>query len=259
MSGRHLLRCLCCVVLLGSQLMIAADEPDSAFSRAAAAYTAGAFTEAQSSLTALLEHDPDNATAWHALGLVMARQGRYGDAVLALRRSLRHEPNRAAAQQALDWVRAQLGSDPSSFDSPPLALHRFTARWPLRSLAIGAVSLALAATVWMVWNFSRRRPTTRPLQAALLSVVLALPASVERLTRSAHDGVVVLAPQLELRAGPAADQPSLMTLPAGTEAQLLETRDRWVRVGLYTGGSGWASCEALEAIRPDRKVCRDAR
>ncbi len=73
---------------------------------------AGKYARAQEVLEALVLEEPDNCTAWSALGNVLAAQGLRQQACQAWSRCLEIEPGMAAALVGLAWLAHDLKGTP---------------------------------------------------------------------------------------------------------------------------------------------------
>jgi Flp pilus assembly protein TadD len=64
----------------------------------------GTADEAERTLRALIDHAPDDASAYHNLGTLLMRSGRHEEAMQVYRQSLRYRPNYAATYLNLGYA-----------------------------------------------------------------------------------------------------------------------------------------------------------
>ncbi len=176
--------------------------------------------------------------------------GEVGVATLAFRRALALDPSNARARHNLAWLRGRL---PERMQ-PTVAAGAtdtllFFHRWPrARRLLVGAVAFALAILLIVPWGSRRRRGGLLALSILALIVWVAMLGSLLLEDRHTDDAVVI--DSVVLRAADSAGAPAALTepLPRGAEVTILERRDRWSRIELASGTSGWVPDGAVERV-----------
>ncbi len=117
--------------------------PDSVqmrYSRAMIYERKGQIDKLEADLRAILEEDPDNATALNALGYTLAdRTDRYEEALILIERALQLQPDEAAILDSLGWVHYRLGN----YDEALLRL-----REALRAMPDPEVAAHLGEVLW---------------------------------------------------------------------------------------------------------------
>lgn len=122
------------------------------YSRAMLFEQRGNLTAMEADLRAVIEADPDNATALNALGYTLAnRTQRYEEALALISRALELQPGEPAILDSMGWVLFHLGRYPESLDY----LTRAFAEFPDAEVAahLGEVMWVMgdrqgARTVW---------------------------------------------------------------------------------------------------------------
>lgn len=139
-----------------------ADYPDNSdllYARAMMAEKIGRIDWLERDLKAILEKDPDNATALNALGYTLAdRTTRYKDALDYIQRALSIRPDDPAILDSAGWVKYKLGDLDDAlrylrkayaqFEDPEVAFHLSEVEWQLgrRDKAEAIVRKALEST-----------------------------------------------------------------------------------------------------------------
>lgn len=176
-----------------------------------------------------------------------------GWAALAFRRALVLDPGSARARRNLEWVRRSLpdwAPTPESrgaIDSLLFWHHRLTVAQ--RHLG-AAIAFAIAAVLLLPWGKGRERWLRRAAVIPALAFVALLTSALFEPDRSAE--AVVVADATALRSADSAGAPEALDrpLPAGLEVEVLDGRDRWVKVSLADGRSGWLPRGAIERVEP---------
>ncbi|MBM4002510.1 MAG: hypothetical protein FJ295_04370 [Planctomycetes bacterium] len=177
---------------------------------------------------------------------------RIGAAILAYRRALRLDPQHVRAQQNLqhartllpDWV--PLPREDNWVDSllagAPLAPRQFSI-----ALAFEFLAAALCLSIAIRWRIGWLRSI-----AVLLAIAWALCGSwyLYKNARPAYEGAVVNTDDLLARSADSSRAPARFPqpVPAGTEVELMETREDWAHVRFADGRDGWLPRGALETI-----------
>ena len=173
-----------------------------------------------------------------------------GRAVLAYRRALHAAPGNARARANLAWLRDRLPvwlarpSGDGALDSLLFWRDRF-ANGQLQLL--GAAGFALGVVLLTPWP---RRPRWLGVVSAPAFVVwMAAVGSALAAGDAAHEAVVVADGTTLRSADSAGASPTFANpLPAGTEVDVVEARDGWVRVALADGTRGWLGASAVERV-----------
>lgn len=174
-----------------------------------------------------------------------------GYAVLAYRRALQLDPTHERSLKNLGWIR----------DRAPTWLPRPEASSALDSLffwhnqmsvtqrlLIGAVAFGLGMLLLAPWPF-RYAPVLRRVAIPVLLLWVAATGSA-LLADDGSKAAVVVGDSTLLRSADSLGAPATLAnpLPAGTELNVLEARDAWVKVALFDGTQGWVASGALERV-----------
>lgn len=173
-----------------------------------------------------------------------------GLAVLAYRRALSAAPDNERARANLAWVRDRL----------PVWLPRPAADGALDSLLfwrerltvaqlhlIGGAGFAIGVLLVAPWP---RRPRWLGVVAVPAFAVWIVAVGSALLTADATDAAVVVTDGVTLRSADStgASPTFANPLPGGTEVDILEVRDAWVRVALADGTRGWLTASVVERV-----------
>jgi tetratricopeptide (TPR) repeat protein len=178
---------------------------------------------------------------------------RLGPAVLAYRRALAIDPDHDRAFQNLDHARTLL---PDWVPKPERSglldsffgwSHRLS-RAELRTRAAIAFFVATALVALSI----RWRQTVLRHLAVIPAIIWLLLLAVMTLRSTAEQGsaAVVVVSEVVARSADSAGAPARLAqhLPGGTEVQLIEQRDEWIRVRLFDGRDAWLPSSAVERV-----------
>ena len=215
-------------------------EPSAAFDQANRLYEQGKFTEAVGAYEQLLAQGKASAPLYFNLGNAWFRAGRLGQAILNYRLAERLSPRdpdiRANLRFARNTVAGGNASAPASWRD--WALRLTINEWACLAavglwatfavLAIGQIAPALRGTL-------KRLRTA----AAFATILAAAGLLVAGLDRYGAQWVIVAGRDTVMRHGPLDESPSLQTLQAGQELQVVDQKDNWFRVAGAARGAGW--------------------
>ena len=186
------------------------------------------------------------------LGNAYLRTGALGRAIVAYRRAEADLPRDGDLQANLSFAR-QAARDAIAPPAPS-AVARTVLFW---HYALSASELRLAAGVgnvmfWIALAARRIRPDAEVWRWATWGLGIPLFAVLGSLL--AHQvwpdpTVVVIADQVEIRAGTDEDAVVRFTLHEGTEARRVDRHEGWSRLALADGNGGWVPDEAIAAVR----------
>jgi len=194
-----------------------------------------------------------NADIFVNLGNAAMGAERLGPAILAYRRALVFDPDHHRAQQNLDHARTFL---PDWVPKPEKSgfldtFFAWTRNWTAGELRMFAALAFLAAATLIACSIRWKQPMLRNLATIpslfwLLFVGLILFGS----SRDMENSAVVIVPEVTARSADSTGAPSRLPqpLPSGTEVEVLEKRDQWVRVRLADSRDAWLPESALEFV-----------
>lgn len=215
---------------------------------------AAAFAHAERLFGQAARRGGGNADLYANAGTAALQAERLGPAVLAFRRALSFDPDHARSRRNLAHARSLLPawvpkrSGDSLLDSF-FFWHRSLSTY--ERAGAGAICFVLAALGFAVAT-SRRSRLARGL--ALLPA-LAWAGLITSLAVEARAGgereAVITAEETPARASDSVNAPMRFSepLPGGTEVQVIEARDRWVRIRLANGRDAWVSSQSLERVQ----------
>ncbi|MCH7867526.1 MAG: hypothetical protein IH881_07485 [Myxococcales bacterium] len=255
------------MVAIGSVSSGATDlDPASTLGEAVAGYAAAldtvdrdqrleAFRRAERLFAAGVDHGHPSADLYANLGNAALQAEHLGAAVLAYRRALLIDPDHSRASQNLEHVRG-LAPDwvprPESsamFDNFFLWHQTISdgERALAAALAFAAASLLFALGI-AIRSVAARNASLLPglVWCALLASMALDPAS------AAKNDAVVVAREVVARSADSIHSPARFArpLPTGTEVEILESRDTWLRIALANGREAWVRSSSLARVLP---------
>lgn len=213
------------------------------------------FRRAERLFTSVIEQADANADLYANLGNAALQAEHLGSAVLAYRRALVLDPDHSRASQNLEHVR---GLAPAWVPRPETSAlfdsffqwHR-TVSQAERALA---ASIAFAAAAFLfalgivIRSVAARNASLLPgaVFVALLASMALDPASADR------NQAVVVAREVVARSADSIHAPARFArpLPPGTEVEILESRDDWLRIALANGREAWLRASSVATVFP---------
>lgn len=227
---------------------ISAAQPAGQFAKANQEYAAGDFKAAIADYEEVVRSGQDTPNLFYNLGNAYFRQKDFGRAILNYERALALEPRHPEAQANLRIARDEAR-----------ALELVPSRWE-RWLALAntnqyAVTAAVAFWVGLfalaIFIFNRRRPVAFVLSILALSIFVFSLFAVYELSHE-KDGrnlAVVTTDSVEARLATADTANRVLTLPAGSEIQILSRRGDWIYAALPNNLRGWMPANTAEQVR----------
>ena len=195
-----------------------------------------------------------NASLYVNMGNAALQGEQLGDAILAYRRALQIEPGHGQARQNLDHARRLLpGWVPRPDRNTLLDTFLFWYQAMSRSgrALVSTICFALTCVLLSIairWKIGWARHT-----AVFVGVVWLAMVALGQWDQwsSAADQVVVTTPNVVARAADSAGAPARFAepLPAGTEAQVIERREKWSRIRLANHRDAWVRASAVTSVR----------
>ncbi|HOX26603.1 MAG TPA: BatD family protein [Candidatus Krumholzibacteria bacterium] len=220
------------------------------------AYTDGDLTTAVERYRNALDLGADDATLHYNLGNAYARSGELGRAIASYLRAQRLDPRDLDTRTNLAWIRSHTRDlELAGHDLPPVvaqldaAVHSLT----LDEWATALVVLTWAAAALVAWSWRRGWLSVGLRRVLLLGGACWLVAAVVTATRvyEEHwrDTAIVIAPEVEVRSGPATTFPVVFRIHDGLGLVVRGEREGWARIGLGGDWVGWVPAETLERVR----------
>ncbi len=192
----------------------------------------------------------DNRALWTNLGHCYLRLEEPGRASVAYLRALERNPRTERAESGLLQARSLARLGPSPREAPDLLktafffhyrLSRLEAAWAMAVLWATAGLLGAAAL-----RFRRRVPGVVAVLLLLLALVMA-GSLAWRHRQGARTGIVV-APEADLRSGPAESFPVIVRMKEAARLRIVEARAGWVRVVFDDDQRAWIRAADLEEV-----------
>jgi hypothetical protein len=211
------------------------------------------FHRAERMFAKVIEDGHANADLYTNLGNAALQSERIGPATLAYRRALRLDPDHPRARQNLAHVRSLL---PAWIPRPEEDTLIDTFFFWHRTLSaserstVAAICFAVAVLLLSV-SVLRRRPLYRNLALIPALAWVALLASLVVEVQGAHGNEAVIVQDEALaRAADSANarSPFAEPLAGGTEVEIVERRDPWLRIRLADGRVAWLSSGSVETV-----------
>jgi tetratricopeptide (TPR) repeat protein len=232
-----------------------AETPEEIFSRGNAAFENGRFEEAGEAYQTVLRYGIRDGRVEYNLGCAAFRLGRLGEAVLHFERARRLDPTDSDIRANLELARARCYD---RVEAPEVAAPIRMVKALQDRIGPDRQALAVLALVWLVAGLVAWR-SARPggwsaaagwALAGMLFLLVILGASW-LFTRDRLEGVplaVVLAPSVEVRAGPGEKNAVLFTVHEGLALEVRSDRQDWIQVSLPNGLNGWVPGEAVGKV-----------
>ncbi len=222
---------------------------DDALAQANQEYAAGGFHAAIDHYQRSLNEGAVNATAFYNLGNAHFRVNDFGHAILNYERALALEPHHPEAEANLRLARDKAHALELKRD----ALQRLTSPYTATQFAlVASLVFWIAAFSLALLLLSRRRSVA--LSAVFLLSLLSLAACIYGLylRETGSNGralAIVTAKGTDARLATADSAQTVLTLPAGSEIKILNTRGDWTYAELPNDLRGWIPALNAERVR----------
>jgi tetratricopeptide (TPR) repeat protein len=231
------------------------ETPEETFSRGNAAFESGRYEEAAEGYRTVLRYGIRDPRVEYNLGCAAFRLGRLGEAILHFERARRLAPVDPDVRANLEFARSRCFD---RVEAPEIAAPIRIVRAAQDAVGPGRHAAAVLLLVWLVtglvvwrsWRPGGWNATAGWVLAGLL-LLLAVAGSSWLATRDRLEGspvAVVLAPSLEVRAGPGESNAVLFTVHEGLALEVRSERQDWVQVSLPNGLNGWVPEEAVGKV-----------
>jgi tetratricopeptide (TPR) repeat protein len=246
MKIRIVLSCAVLWLVGGSILM---GQPSAQFAKANQEYAAGDFKAAIADYEELVRSGQDTSNVFYNLGNAYFRKSDFGRAILNYERALALEPHHPEAQANLRVARDEAR-----------ALELLPSRWE-RLFAFAnenqfVVTAAIACWIGIfsivAWIFGRRRGRSAVALSILsLSILVAALVAVYQLSHGKNGQAlaIVTGENVEARLATADNANRVLTLPAGSEIQIVSQRGDWIYAALPNNLRGWIPAKSAEQVR----------
>lgn len=241
-------------------LLLAAEEPaDKVYDQARQALEQGKFTQAQYLAESLTKRHPPalSAANFMLIGHARYRQDDMGRAVLWYQRAQLLNPDNPELRQNLRHLHEKLGFFRYEENSPwvelSLRLRRDT--WIITA-SLGVWLILLAGAACALFGKSPRKICTTVF--VTIGLLLFIPSAIFAAVRPSAEGrvadiVVVTAKDVSAYTAATLTSGSVVSIPSGSQARLLEKRGAWSYVEVPTEGEtvrGWIETPTYTPLWP---------
>ena len=250
MKISHLFTILFSVAVL---LPAEAQDRQSAFDAANAAYAEGRYEEAATGYEALLAEQP-NEVLYYNLGNTCFKQGELAKAILNYERALRLKPNYKDAQYNLAFAQSRITDNITDQDF-------FLSSWA-RTIRNGlsertwfrlSISLFILALIGVLFFLLGRRAWLRKTAfltawiALVFSIAAGLNANSLHQRDTLRNEAIITQGVVNVKSSPDRSGTDLFTLHEGTKVTIRETIGEWANVHVGSN-EGWIRLSCLERI-----------
>jgi hypothetical protein len=222
------------------------------FQKGNASYEAGNFDQAIEEYQKIVNLGIKNSKVFYNLGNAYFRKNLLGKAILNYRRALALEPRDEDSMANLAFVKLFTLDKIEEQKVNPLSnlVHWFVNLFSTDELTIFAsLSYCLSVIFGILILFRRkRRALLSGLTALIVIFVIFSSTFATKLHFNSTKNGVLIAPQAEVRSGPAGDYTLQFTGHEGLEFQINEQAEGWYRISLPNGVKGWIPQDAVEII-----------
>jgi tetratricopeptide (TPR) repeat protein len=245
---------LCLGLAGGTELSVkppVAEDPVNVWVRANDLYAKGDYGAARDAYVALLQHGVENGYLYYNLGNSYLRLGDLGQAIAAYLQSQSLLPRNADVAANLAFARKSAKDAIEPRQSAAILRTLFFWHFALSKLELLQIVVVSNLLFWslLAWRLLKRESEiNRWLSAFALVVLLALGSSLLLRYSMPRQVAVVHKAEVDVHSGTSDDTVVTFKLHAGTEADWLETRGAWLRLGLPDGKQGWVRADDVQAL-----------
>jgi tetratricopeptide (TPR) repeat protein len=238
------------IVVAGSEPATALTGPET-FLEANSAYEVADYARAAMLYRSLIDNDHDSGYLHYDLGNAYLRNGELGRAIASYRRAWLRLPREEDVLANLEFARK---TTQDALAAPgPSAVTRALFFWHygMSITELQWAALGLNLLFWLLVAIrlvNRRSEVLRWLTVAVLIPLIAVALSLGLRWLDPPLVAVVVPQEVNAHSGPDADEVVRFKLHAGTEVELRDRRDDWLRIALPDGQQGWIEAEFAEIV-----------
>ena len=239
---------VCAILSLATSASLIADTGTPAqFAKANQEYAAGDFKAAINEYEELLRAGQDSPNLFYNLGNAYFRQKDFGHAILNYERALALDSRHPEAQANLRIAR----DEARALELIPSRSEHWLGFATLNQYSIaGAVAFWIGICLMAMFIFNRRRGAVALSILSLATCALSVSA-IYQLSHGKSGGglAIVTVENAEARLATADTANRVLTLPAGSEIQVVSHRGDWIYAALPNNLHGWLPANSAEQVR----------
>jgi tetratricopeptide (TPR) repeat protein len=234
------------IVLLTSAAMLSA-QPAAQLAKANQEFAAGDFKAAIRDYEELVRAGKDAPNLFYNLGNAYFRQKDFGRAILDYERALALDPRHPEAQANLRIAR----DEARALELIPNRWERWLALTDANQYAItAAIMFWISLFALVIFTFNRRRAAFAMAILSALICTFAIFAAYQFAHGTKSGGLAVVTTEnAEARIATADTANRVLTLPAGSEIQIVSRRGDWIYAVLPNNLRGWMPATSAEQVR----------
>ncbi|MEY2545685.1 MAG: hypothetical protein QOG48_802 [Verrucomicrobiota bacterium] len=242
MKRRRLLVDLACAFAM----FLATSSAFAQFEKANQEYAAGDFKAAIADYEELARKGEYSANLFYDLGNAYFRTQDFGRAILNYERALALDRHHAEAQANLHVARDAA----RALEMPPSAAEKI-----LRVATVNQWTIVAAIAGWMFLFsvahliFSRRSRAVIALSILFLSIFVCAVIATYQTNLTAASKAIVVSKDVTARVATADNANRVLTLPIGSEIEVVSKRGDWIYAALPNNARGWIPATAAESVR----------
>jgi hypothetical protein len=237
------------LLLFGAANSIASAQATAQFARANQEYASGDFNAAVSDYEELVRAGQDTPNLFYNLGNAYFRKKDFGRSILNYERALALDPHHPEAGANMRIAR----DEARALELSPTKMQRWLTLATANQYAIAAAItfwVCVFCVVALIFN-DRMRGGLIALSILSLSIFAITVFAAWELS-SAKNGAglaIVTAASADARLATADNANRVLTLPAGSEIQILSQRGDWIYAALPNDLRGWIVAKSAEQVR----------
>jgi len=232
-------------LLLSTSTLFGQSNPQ--FAKANQEYAAGDFDAAANDYEELVRSRQDTPNLFYNLGNAYFRKKDFGRAILNYERALALDPHHPEAQANLRIAR----DDARALELLPTRVQRvFAAATPSQYAVTAAIAFWVGAVAIVAAIFRRnRRGNLIALSILAMSILAVSCFAIWEREKNSSALAVITADSADARLATADTANRVLTLPAGSEIQVLSQRGDWIYAMLPNNLRGWLPSKTAEQVR----------
>jgi tetratricopeptide (TPR) repeat protein len=224
--------------------------PEETFTTAESQFQKGEYAEAAKSYQSIIDAGKGSPDIYYNLGTAQFRAESRGQAALAWHRALHIDPQHSESRQNLGFLKRKAGFLDYQSDHPQFGSFLSHNNW-IATVTISAWLLILSIAS-LIFLKLRAAWIALPVTAATIAVtmlgvsIFAIKAAAER--TPSPDRAIVITEETKAYNEPATTSSTVISLPPGSEVNILLTRESWTYVDIPGKLRGWVQTNAIAPL-----------